>query len=163
MHEINAAAETITNAADPSANVIFGAAIDPTIDGEVIVTVVATGFDASYFTKRQGGEAALGARHATNPAPVVSTATKAIPAEEEMTDLDMSLDQGKDIVDLNSDEQMPNIWTIEDQRPKTTGGSVVTGRTDDDDDELDRPSFLRRLKGFTKRETDGKHKGDPDD
>ena len=52
MHEINAAAETITNAADPDANIIFGATINPDLDGEVIVTVVATGFDASYFANR---------------------------------------------------------------------------------------------------------------
>jgi cell division protein FtsZ len=49
MHEINAAAETITNAADPDANIIFGATINPELEGEVIVTVVATGFDAAYF------------------------------------------------------------------------------------------------------------------
>ena len=49
MHEINAAAETITNAADPDANIIFGATISPDLEGEVIITVVATGFDASYY------------------------------------------------------------------------------------------------------------------
>src|SRR6185369_15539476 len=49
MHEINTAAETITTAADPDANIIFGATINPELDGEVIITVVATGFDASYF------------------------------------------------------------------------------------------------------------------
>src|SRR5579859_232163 len=53
MHEINSAAETITNAADPEANIIFGATINPDLDGEVIITVVATGFDASYYTERQ--------------------------------------------------------------------------------------------------------------
>src|SRR5579859_5795003 len=52
MHEINSAAETITNAADPDANIIFGATINPDLDGEIIITVVATGFDASYFAKR---------------------------------------------------------------------------------------------------------------
>jgi cell division protein FtsZ len=52
MHEINTAAEAITAAADPDANIIFGATISPELDGEIIITVVATGFDASYFTKR---------------------------------------------------------------------------------------------------------------
>ena len=52
MHEINAAAETITTAADPEANIIFGATINPELDGEVIITVVATGFDDSYYAKR---------------------------------------------------------------------------------------------------------------
>src|SRR6185369_5194055 len=53
MHEINTAAETITSAADPDANIIFGATISPELEGEIIITVVATGFDASYFAKRQ--------------------------------------------------------------------------------------------------------------
>src|SRR4051812_9856946 len=52
MHEINAAAETITAAADPEANIIFGATVSPDLEGEVIITVVATGFDASYYAKR---------------------------------------------------------------------------------------------------------------
>src|SRR5689334_9350479 len=52
MHEINSAAEAITTAADPDANIIFGATINPELEGEVIITVVATGFDASYYAKR---------------------------------------------------------------------------------------------------------------
>lgn len=53
MHEINAAAETITAAVDPDANIIFGATINPELEGEIIITVVATGFEASYFANRQ--------------------------------------------------------------------------------------------------------------
>ena len=52
MHEINTAAEAITTAADPDANIIFGATINPELEGEIIITVVATGFDASYFSNR---------------------------------------------------------------------------------------------------------------
>ena len=53
MNEINAAAETITAAADPDANIIFGAAINPELEGEIIVTVVATGFDVAYFARQK--------------------------------------------------------------------------------------------------------------
>ena len=52
MHEINAAAEVITAAADPEANIIFGATINPELEGEIIITVVATGFDAAYYSNR---------------------------------------------------------------------------------------------------------------
>ena len=58
MHEINTAAETITGAADPEANIIFGATIDEKLDGEVIVTVVATGFDAAYYADNRDAGAA---------------------------------------------------------------------------------------------------------
>ncbi len=44
MHEIDEAAQVITGAADPDANIIFGAIIDDTMQGEVKITVIATGF-----------------------------------------------------------------------------------------------------------------------
>ncbi len=45
MYEIDEAAKTITEAADPDANIIFGAIIDDAMAGEVKITVIATGFD----------------------------------------------------------------------------------------------------------------------
>ncbi|WP_297757984.1 cell division protein FtsZ [Thermosynechococcus sp.] len=44
LHEVNAAAEVIYNVADANANIIFGAVIDPQMQGEVQITVIATGF-----------------------------------------------------------------------------------------------------------------------
>ncbi len=44
LHEVNEAAGVVVNAAGEDANVIFGAVIDPNMDGEVLITVVATGF-----------------------------------------------------------------------------------------------------------------------
>ncbi len=45
MHEIDEAAQVITSAADPDANVIFGAIIDESMQGEIKITTIATGFD----------------------------------------------------------------------------------------------------------------------
>ena len=45
LTEIQEAADLIGQAADPDANIIFGAVIDPTLQGEVKITVIATGFD----------------------------------------------------------------------------------------------------------------------
>ncbi|MBI4185600.1 cell division protein FtsZ [Candidatus Berkelbacteria bacterium] len=45
MYEIDEAAKTITEAADPEANIIFGAIIDDAMAGEVKITVIATGFE----------------------------------------------------------------------------------------------------------------------
>lgn len=47
--EVNEAAEIIAQAADPEANIIFGAVIDESIEDEIRVTVIATGFDAHEF------------------------------------------------------------------------------------------------------------------
>ncbi|MBR2658579.1 cell division protein FtsZ [Candidatus Saccharibacteria bacterium] len=49
MSEIQEAAEVITGAVSPDANIIFGASIRPELEDEIVVTVVATGFDANYF------------------------------------------------------------------------------------------------------------------
>ena len=42
--EVNTAAETIYEVVDPNANIIFGAVIDPNMQGEMRITVIATGF-----------------------------------------------------------------------------------------------------------------------
>lgn len=44
LHEVNTAAETIYEIVDPNANIIFGAVIDEKMQGEVRITVIATGF-----------------------------------------------------------------------------------------------------------------------
>jgi cell division protein FtsZ len=44
MHEIHEAADVIYNAVDPQANIIFGSVLDERLQGEVQVTVIATGF-----------------------------------------------------------------------------------------------------------------------
>ncbi len=45
LFEVNEAADIISKAAHPEANIIFGAVQDPTFDGKVKITVIATGFD----------------------------------------------------------------------------------------------------------------------
>ena len=47
MFEVDEAARIITEAADPDANIIFGAVINDSYTGEIKITVVATGFDAT--------------------------------------------------------------------------------------------------------------------
>ncbi|KAK1562720.1 hypothetical protein Q3G72_016177 [Acer saccharum] len=44
LFEVNAAAEVIYDLVDPTANLIFGAVIDPTLSGQVSITLIATGF-----------------------------------------------------------------------------------------------------------------------
>jgi len=46
MYEIDEAAKAITEAADADANIIFGAIIDEAMQGEVKITVIATGFES---------------------------------------------------------------------------------------------------------------------
>ncbi len=50
LFEVNEAAEIIKEAADPEANIIFGTVIDERMGDDVMITVIATGFDS---TKRR--------------------------------------------------------------------------------------------------------------
>ena len=45
LFEINNAAMMVTEAADPNANIIFGATVDPDMKDEISITVIATGFE----------------------------------------------------------------------------------------------------------------------
>jgi len=155
MHEINAAAEAITTAADPDANIIFGATINPDLEGEVIITVVATGFDASYFAKRTNEPGVA--------KPTLSTgATTTKQDEKALAEIDMNLgddddDADKPASDFSHDAPMPNIWAIDDEDKANDDASEAESTDDTNaqpdgeviassmEDDLDRPSFLRRL------------------
>ena len=45
LHEVNTAAELIQRNVDPEANIIFGAVIDESLDEDIVITVIATGFE----------------------------------------------------------------------------------------------------------------------
>lgn len=151
MHEINTAAETITGAADVEANIIFGATIDPELEGEVIITVVATGFDATYFTNRGAVPSSL---HEEETDLELSSASSAGANDDKvMSDIDTELDES-DTSDFHKDNTIPNIWTIDE--PNVTGKQVekpvVTNMLEED--ELEKPSFLRRLSKRNKKAQD---------
>ncbi len=50
MAEVDEAAKIISNAADPDANIIFGATIDESMRDQIKITVIATGFDSTKQT-----------------------------------------------------------------------------------------------------------------
>ncbi|HSW80454.1 MAG TPA: cell division protein FtsZ [Candidatus Saccharimonadales bacterium] len=168
MHEINTAAEAITSAADPEANIIFGATINPDIEGEIIITVVATGFDAAYFAKRSqspGMENALEDR----PAGVGNT-TASVPDDHAMSDIDMNLDEDEKQPEsvLDNSHTTPDIWkddikiddihkdkpTVEKTDLEHEKEAEETAEADEpfisnhvvEEDKLDKPSFMRRLR-----------------
>ena len=68
MSEVQEAAEVITGAVSPDANIIFGASIRPELEDEIIVTVVATGFDSDYYNDRTA-PADVAATEEKKPAP----------------------------------------------------------------------------------------------
>ena len=45
LHEVNTAAELVQRSVDPEANIIFGTVTDPSMQDEIQITVIATGFE----------------------------------------------------------------------------------------------------------------------
>ncbi len=138
MHEINTAAETITNAADGDANIIFGATISPDLGDEIIITVVATGFDSSYFANRTLDTTPTNVKKELNT-----------PKEEvEIANINMDLDEqtkvNSDMGDLNNETTMPNIWSLDHEPEKQEELNQDTSTQQLD--ELEKPSFLRRFR-----------------
>lgn len=173
MHEINTAAETITAAADPDANIIFGATINEDLKGEMIITVVATGFDAAYFVNRSTATTPVVSQTPIDNPVVDSTSDNNAPSDQaeetRLHDIDMDLDAHDDEdADFHSDKPVPNIWSIDsdndDSKPnedKNETSSADSILPKDDEDELEKPSFLRRL--TRRKEQSAKNNTEKDD
>ena len=74
LEEVETAANLVQEAAHPEANIIFGAAFDESLEDEIRVTVIATGFDEA------AKEAAAAAASAAAPAQAEAPAQAAAPA-----------------------------------------------------------------------------------
>ena len=117
MAEIQEAAEIIT-----SAVIIFGATLKPELEDELIITVIATGFDSEFF--QQQAEELEQTASLAPAAPVAPTEDSSTPVD----DIDMNLSHA-DAAAQFAGESTTDIWN----QPM-----------DDDDD--DTPAFLRRRK-----------------
>ena len=117
MSEIQEAAEIITSAVSPDANIIFGATLKPELEDELIITVIATGFDSAYF-HQQAEELDKSAAASAATAQIDDNAVK---------DIDMDLNHA-DAAKHFAEEPSGNIWN-------------QPAESDDDDDT---PAFLRR-------------------
>lgn len=149
MHEINEAAETITGAVDPDANIIFGATIKEDMGDEVAITVIATGFDASYFAKRTRSAALTNSAPSYDdeedddvqePDTIVSGGDESSVDDKVMDSIDTNIDSDKSSSSefFNDDQPPKNIWAYDSES----------------DEKYDKPSFLRRLGKKNKDESD---------
>lgn len=127
MHEVNEAAETITSAVDPDANIIFGATVDDTLDEELRITVVATGFDPVPADSR----AASGLAYFNKPNNGL-----------DVTDEDI----GQEGIQL--DEEAPS--SAPEETPAAKEQEDVWSFSDDEDD-FDVPAFVRNRKRGKKK------------
>jgi polyphenol oxidase len=121
LFEVNEAADVITQAAHPDANIIFGAVIDDSLGDEVKVTVIAAGFDKFDGPVEQQGR--------SSPAPHAVRGARSSRRHE------VGAHRSRTTRTRRTRSSGP-----EPRRPVVT--DVVRG---DDDDDLDVPSFLAPL------------------
>ncbi len=129
MSEIQEAAEIITSAVSPDANIIFGATLKPELEDELIITVIATGFDSEFFDEQA---AALGASRGQNAQEQQTPERLQQVDEAAVESVNMDLDQTNAAAEFASDETQ-DIWNQPTPPPE-------------EDDESDMPAFLRRRK-----------------
>jgi cell division protein FtsZ len=91
MAEVNDAAQIISQAADPDANIIFGATIDDKLKDEITISVIATGFDEayqgnSYNTNHRPAFNAFGQAPAPRPMASQSSANATTPTNDQTDD-----------------------------------------------------------------------------
>jgi cell division protein FtsZ len=127
LTEISLVSELIKEAVDPSANIKFGAQIDPNAGDELTITIVATGFDENkqVYTKKQKGD---------EPIRNFGFAPKA-----EETKQNQDTEEDEDDV-LESFEKTP----LADNDDEKIVPPIPRNNYDDGDDPLDVPAFMRR-------------------
>ncbi len=132
MSEIQEAAEIITSAVSPDANIIFGATLKPELEDELIITVIATGFDSAFFEEQAANLDMPGAGARQSP--------------ERTEQLDEKMVES---VNLELDKEDPAA-SFADDTPSTD----IWNQPEEDDD--DTPAFLRRRKKKNDNDNDNK-------
>lgn len=135
MHEINEAAEAITAAVDPDANIIFGATLHPDMQDEIAITVIAAGFDANYFkrTDENTGLSYFSDKDEEDDEPASQPRSSTINTDADEVDddeIDLNVSSRPTDTSFTEDEDAkpaPNIWSYTHN-----------------EEELDTPSFVRR-------------------
>jgi cell division protein FtsZ len=138
LAEVNEASEIIHGAAHEDANIIFGAVVDPAMEGQVKITVIATGFDHAR------------AAQSSIPTPIDMTAYSAQRILEEERQVVNGAPVGA-VALGNARIAMPRRAGL-DLSPLTLTPAADAGVDGDDEDEdglspLDVPAFLRRQEG----------------
>jgi cell division protein FtsZ len=141
LWEVTEAAEEIRAAADPEANIIFGTSFNERLGEEVMITVIATGFDGR---RRSDSVRAAGAeRHHGLPSSAPRSASVPSPAPVPARDFLEELErQRTESSEPRTREQAVAVPV----RPERSVGEPPARRAAPsyDADDLEIPSFLRR-------------------
>lgn len=158
LHEVNEAAESIYDEVSEDANIIVGAVIDERIQGEIQITVIATGFKTAEKLVEPKAATAAGAKENKSPfylnfGSSFGSTKKASPAPEKpkaaspnnlffgssaSASLDKSAIRAK-VTSPGSEESVKSEMKVRDESSTVTSPKESSGS----DFNVDIPSFLR--------------------
>lgn len=174
LFEINEAASLVQESAHPEANIIFGTVIDDSLGDEVRVTVIAAGFDGGTPTHKKLDPQVVASRTPANPPTATAEAGQVArpapqpspepkpqpaPAVQPQPPTPPTTTYTPPATPQHSPQQAPTQYASPRpvERPTSLPGPRATGLegrghlpsravpvTDDPDDEVDVPPFMRR-------------------
>ncbi|MDA0208404.1 MAG: cell division protein FtsZ [bacterium] len=146
MYEVAEAAKVITGSADDDARVIFGANIDDTLQDEIRITVVATGFDGvqKRSAPSRAGDIDIAPQASWSP----SARFESAPAQQVRTQVHVSVPEPEPVQRTtsvfetrHSDDIREPASDPEPVRPFPQAEETVQKQ---DEDDLGIPAFIRR-------------------
>lgn len=158
LHEVHTAADIVYGAVDPDANILFGSVIDETLKDEIVITVIATGFDRvqpvvaieepesdseELFTEQEEvSEPEVSSfeasSHLNSSVDLTSFSTPQVSVEESSEAFSLS-SSGGDVQNVEGD-----VDDVESSESRPINDEDLTLDTSELD--LDVPAFLRKLK-----------------
>lgn len=138
LQEINAAAEVIFEAVDPNANIIFGALVDESMEGEIAITVIATGFPLGRNGESMDDERYEAPSTVRQVQQTVGEAMRTAAAAVQLSSKDSRAK------DKERERDQRGAVERERERPTTTRSSPGSRIVSTDDDDL--PDFLSKLR-----------------
>jgi len=146
LMEVDEAANHIRELVDPDANIIWGSAFNPNLDGRIRVSVVATGIDSE------------GSMSSSAPAASFAMSSPARQSEETPTVSSFASSIASDESEEESVEEPGTISEPEPvakAEPEAPAVPVATYGDDDDEEDLGKtPSFASLTPGMTSKESE---------
>jgi cell division protein FtsZ len=152
LQEINDAASLIYDLVSPDANIILGSVIDPTMDEEISVTVIATGLEESPVSTKAATTAAAQVAKVTAAAteqPVVTTPITEPAAISEVVTAEVNAPAAAAPEATQAINQLMQDLAPENQLTPTAGPAESFDLND-----FDTPTFMRRKAQESKQTLD---------
>jgi cell division protein FtsZ len=146
LDEVNEAASLVQEVVDPTANIIFGAGVNPELEDEVTVTVIATGFENMGTAGDQLlGERGKTERPAEQPQHFIYPPGKGPIMKYRKPHEDVVEYQREMVQRIRQTPYEEQLALMREQQGK---GMLSSSRVDEED--LDVPPFIKRLKDKTR-------------